>query len=114
MTSERDGFKLYECAYQSFSYKRERERELWLLSQEGGGCSPQTFPGPMRSYPVKENLIGSAVSEILRNRQKNLLLYIIGLKIGQTKEIIGCFTLTYTVLIALTLRLLTLDILILK
>ena len=33
----------------------------------------------MRSFSVKENYISSAVSEILRNRQKNLLLYKIGL-----------------------------------
>ena len=34
-----------------------------------------TFPGPIRRLIVKENLIGSAFSEILY-RQKSLLLYI--------------------------------------
>ena len=29
----------------------------------------KTFLGPMRSYPVKENQFGSAVSEILRYKQ---------------------------------------------
>ena len=38
----------------------------------------KTFPGPIRSFTVKENNFGSAVSEILRDRQKRLLLYIIG------------------------------------
>ena len=33
-----------------------------------------TFSGPLRSYTVKENYIGSVVSY----RQKSLLLYIIG------------------------------------
>ncbi len=36
---------------------------------EGGGTLPKTIPGPMRSYPVKENPIGSGVSEILQYRQ---------------------------------------------
>ena len=37
-----------------------------------------TFPGPMKSYPVKENPIGLAVSEILRykrtDRQTDIVL----------------------------------------
>ena len=37
-----------------------------------------TFPGSIRSYPVKDNYIGSAVSEILRykqtEKQTNILL----------------------------------------
>ena len=34
------------------------------------------FPGPIRSYTVKENHIGSVVNEILRYRQtENLLFY---------------------------------------
>ena len=42
-----------------------------------GGVPPPkkiviNLPGPMRSYPVKENHISSAVSEILRYRQKKL------------------------------------------
>ena len=32
------------------------------------------FLGYMKSYPVKENHIGSALSEILRYRQTNILL----------------------------------------
>ena len=34
----------------------------------------KTFPGPMRSYPVRENPIDSAVSEILRYRHTDILL----------------------------------------
>ena len=34
--------------------------------------SPKTFPGSMRSFPVKENLIGSAVREILRYKHTNI------------------------------------------
>ncbi len=48
------------------------------FSWEGGGTLPQNsqknFPGPMRSYSVKENPIGSAVSEILWQRQTDILL----------------------------------------
>ena len=33
------------------------------------------LPGPMRSYTVKENRIGSMVSEILHYRQKHLSSY---------------------------------------
>ena len=32
----------------------------------------KTFPGPIRSFTVKGNNIGSVVSEILRDRQKTL------------------------------------------
>ena len=39
----------------------------------------KTFPGPIRSFTVKENHICSAVRKILRYKQKNVLLYIIGL-----------------------------------
>ena len=33
-----------------------------------------TFQGPMRSHPVKENHVGSAVSEILQYRHTRILL----------------------------------------
>ena len=49
--------------------------DFWRLLWEGVSTLPPkdlTFPGPMRSYTVKENHIGSAVSEILRYRQKKL------------------------------------------
>ena len=50
------------------------------FSQEVAGTLPQNrFPGPMRSYIVKENNICSAVSEILRYTQtqtiQSLLFY---------------------------------------
>ena len=41
----------------------------------------------MRSYPVKENQIGSLVSEILRYGQKILLLYIIEFVFWKSKDI---------------------------
>ena len=47
---------------------------LWDFSWEGGTLpqnSYKPFPGPMRSFPVRENPIGSAVNEILRYRQTN-------------------------------------------
>ncbi len=37
------------------------------------------IPGPTRSFLVKKNHFGSAVSEILRYRQKSLILYVIEL-----------------------------------
>ena len=39
---------------------------------------PKTILRPISSFTVKEDHIGSAVCEILRYRQKNLLLYILG------------------------------------
>ena len=55
---------------------------IFFLSREGGGTLPQNsykpFLGSMRSYPVRNNPIVSAVCEILRykhtNRQTNILL----------------------------------------
>ena len=39
---------------------------------------PEIISGPKNSFTLKENYVGSAVSEILRYRQKkSLLLYII-------------------------------------
>ena len=37
----------------------------------------KTFPGPMRSYSVKQNHIGSEVSEILRYKQTTRLLLVV-------------------------------------
>ena len=62
---------------------------LWATSWEGGVTLPlnylKTFPGPMRSYTVKKNHIGSAVSEIIRYKQtdrktfRNLVNFIPGI-----------------------------------
>ena len=41
----------------------------------------------MRSYSVKENQIGSSVSEVLRYSQKSLLLYIIEFVFWKSKDI---------------------------
>ena len=40
------------------------------------------LPGSIKSFTLKENYIGSLVSEILRYRQNNCILYIIGLSKG--------------------------------
>ena len=42
----------------------------------------KTFPGYMRSYILKENHIGSEVSEILRYKQKKGLLNTLYNRIG--------------------------------
>ena len=39
---------------------------------------PKTIQGPIRIFIVKENHVGSAVSDILCYRQKRLLLSLIG------------------------------------
>ena len=57
------------------------------------------FTGPKRRITVKENSIDSAVSEILQDRRKTLLLYIIGLSLptfqydGQTLQACSATTL---------------------
>ena len=65
-----------------YTYQRLRPQHLGGSIFEGtweGKKQPITTFGPLRSLPVKENHIGSAVREILRHRQKkSLLLYIIG------------------------------------
>ena len=42
---------------------------------------PKTTLGPIRSFTLKENHIGSAVSEILRYRQKKLITLYIRIRI---------------------------------
>ena len=47
---------------------------IFYCSWECCGTLPQNLPGTYGSYPVLENLLGSAVSEILWYRQTNILL----------------------------------------
>ena len=53
---------------------------MGVFSLDVGGTLSQnsfkTFPGPIRSFTVKENYIGSAVSEIPRYRQKKAYYFI--------------------------------------
>ena len=51
---------------------------------------PKTISRPISSFTVKEDHIGSAVSKILRYRQKSILLYILG------QVILPCLRLKYT------------------
>ena len=46
-------------------------RKIFMIFCEGYNSLLLTFPGPMKSYPVKENPIGSAVSEILPYKHTN-------------------------------------------
>ena len=55
------------------------------MSDFSGGCGDtlhknklQTFPGPIRSFTVKKNHIGTGVARSFATDKKNLLLYIIG------------------------------------
>ena len=48
----------------AFLVSRPTPLQKWLIN-----------PGPMRSYTLKENRIGSAVSDNLRYRQTNILLF---------------------------------------
>ena len=88
-----------------FNYFRLACFRLGTLNVAGGGksthspCQPVwggfltqnsfNFPRPIRNFTVKENIIGSAVSEIVSYRQKNTILYnkinLFGLKIFDFK-----------------------------
>ena len=42
---------------------------------------PKTILGLILSFPLKKNYVSSVVSDILRYKQKSLVLYIIGLRL---------------------------------